>query len=689
MLPAVTVISALYNAETEVPELATKLEALDHPRLQIVLIDDASTDATWAAIEEFAARDSRVVALRNPANLGVGGARNRALKAATSEYIWFVDHDDDWFPDAATLLARAAGSSGADIVSARAEYRHRPDLPGRIIDGVDERRTLTRDEYLRMMLAGNVHGFLWSKLIRRAALGDAPFPSLTSQSDFVGLLRALSSATTVVVIPDVVYRYLRRQGSLTRVRTPRLSNLEAARDAMHEAIAATKAPVEKSLVDYFDAWFYAGAAAFTPIRWNAPHEVRRDGIRRARAASAQLSIGSLLRRSRGTAATIALVRYAPGLYRLGLPFALRVKDRLRDARATDRGSVHHVAYVGIHDPDYPRNLRIRSALNSGGLRVVPAAKSSSRGARGVVADLAAVWRASRGARAIVVSEFGLKLAPAAWAVSRLRRVPLIVDGFVGLAETHIDDWGTAKRHSPRGIAFRSVDALAATLADAYLVDTDLRADAIVRRYRRRSAANTFSIPVGAPAWAASTPLPVADETLRVLYYGNYIPLHGLPLVVRAIDEARRHRPLSFTLIGGGQGRAGIERAVSEAGLGAITTFEDPVPEAELRDRIAAHDVVLGVFGSSGKARSVLANKLWQGLACGRVVITQSSPALSELRPIVGDQLVGTVPGDAGSLADALTAVDPSRRFEDRAALLEEYVDRRCTRLVDWVVHASS
>ncbi|MEY9951048.1 glycosyltransferase involved in cell wall biosynthesis [Leifsonia sp. EB34] len=586
-------------------------------------------------------------------------------------------------------MARTAGETGADIVSARAEYRHDPDRPGRVIDGVDERRTVARDEYLRMMLAGRVHGFLWSKLIRRAVFGVAPFPSLTSQSDFVGLLRAVGAATTVAVIPDVVYRYLRRPGSLTRVRSPRLSNLEAARDAMHDVIAATKAPVDPGLVDYFDAWFYAGAAAFTPIRWNAPAAVRDDGIRRARAASAHLSIGALLRRNRGTAATIAAVRYAPALYRVGLPLALRLKDGLRDARAGRRGRGVAVAYVGIHDPDYPRNARLRAPLADGRARVVPAGKSRSPGARGAVADLAAIWRASRGARAIVVSEFGFKLVPGAWCIARLRRVPLVVDGFVGLAETHIDDWGTARRRSARGIAYRSIDALAATVADAYLIDTDLRAAAVVARHRRRTAANTFAIPVGAPAWAVSTPLPETDTTLRVLYYGNYIPLHGLPLVVDAVAEARLRRPVSLTLIGGGDGRTPIERAVADRGLGPITTFEDPVPETALRDRIAAHDVVLGVFGSSAKARSVLANKLWQGLACGRAVITQDSPALDELRPLVGDQLIATVPGDAGSLADALVAVDPARRYDDRSALLEEYADDRTNRLVEWILQARS
>lgn len=57
---------------------------------------------------------------------------------------------------------------------------------------------------------------------------------------------------------------------------------------------------------------------------------------------------------------------------------------------------------------------------------------------------------------------------------------------------------------------------------------------------------------------------------------------------------------------------------------------------------------------------MVANKVWQGLACGRVVVTQRSSALDDVAEAVGDQLVQVEPGRAGALADALVAVDPTR-----------------------------
>ena len=99
-------------------------------------------------------------------------------------------------------------------------------------------------------------------------------------------------------------------------------------------------------------------------------------------------------------------------------------------------------------------------------------------------------------------------------------------------------------------------------------------------------------------------------------------------------------------------------------------------------------MVLGVFGASDKARGVLANKLWQGLACGRTVITQESPALAELRPIVGDQLVASRPGDPSSLAGALLAVH-AHPFADRTRALEEYAQSGTGRVTDWLQRATS
>jgi glycosyltransferase involved in cell wall biosynthesis len=335
-----------------------------------------------------------------------------------------------------------------------------------------------------------------------------------------------------------------------------------------------------------------------------------------------------------------------------------------------------ILFFAVHDPCYPRNRRLRSYLGRRGHSVAWVAKPSARGAARWLAAVRQLVRGSAGQDSVIVSEFALAFVPLVWVTTRIRRQLLVVDGFVSLYETHVEDWGRFSPRSGRALLYRLVDGLALALADVYLVDTELRAADLRQKVRRRPG-RVMSLPVGAPDWAHALPAPSSSEKLRVLYYGNYIPLHGLDLVVDAIDAASARVPISATFLGDGEGRPEVERRVRALGMGHVCTFEQPVPEEELAAVIARHDIVLGVFGRSRKAQGVIANKVWQGLACARPVITRKSEALDEIRAIVGRQLVSVGVDGPGELADALVAAaSADGRVEAVAPALEEYVDER-------------
>ncbi|MWV50410.1 glycosyltransferase [Rathayibacter sp. VKM Ac-2803] len=162
----------------------------------------------------------------------------------------------------------------------------------------------------------------------------------------------------------------------------------------------------------------------------------------------------------------------------------------------------------------------------------------------------------------------------------------------------------------------------------------------------------------------------------MLYYGNYIPLHGLDLVLEALTRLPAKVEVEVVLIGGGSRRASVEKRVADLGLGTVCRFVDPVAEEQLAGHIAWSDVVLGVFGSSPKAKSVIANKVWQGLACGRTVLTQSSESLSEITDLVPNLLRTTRPGSAASIAESLAALAEQELPEDLAVdtRLDAYVE---------------
>lgn len=337
-----------------------------------------------------------------------------------------------------------------------------------------------------------------------------------------------------------------------------------------------------------------------------------------------------------------------------------------------------VGYGRVWDPSYPRNARIRAYLcDRFAADITVNRRWAGSRLRRIPHDIGSLLFGLGGKQLYILAEFSLPYAAVLWTVARLNRGVFVVDAFVGQYETMVEDWKKTRPGTLRARWYSMVDRIACRLADLVLIDTRVRARALADAH---PGTEVLSLPVGAPAWAR----PAAERGSRtgrieVLYYGNYIPLHGLPVVLAAIECAAGEVDLRVTLVGDGAPRRDIERLAARLGIDQLCRFVDPVPEDELAGYLGEADVVLGIFGDSEKARSVIANKVWQGLACGKSVITRASPALAEIGGACGDQLVqvdgGTEDSLVAALAEALVAraARPAGVEAETAAALEAYV----------------
>jgi glycosyltransferase involved in cell wall biosynthesis len=113
--PRVSVILPAYNAAAHLRRAVDSALAQTMADLEIVIVDDASTDATLEIAGRIAARDSRVRVLHNERNSGPSVSRNRAIAAARGEWIAILDADDSWFPERLERMLADAGD--ADVVS--------------------------------------------------------------------------------------------------------------------------------------------------------------------------------------------------------------------------------------------------------------------------------------------------------------------------------------------------------------------------------------------------------------------------------------------------------------------------------------------------------------------------------------------------------------------------------------------
>jgi glycosyltransferase involved in cell wall biosynthesis len=166
------------------------------------------------------------------------------------------------------------------------------------------------------------------------------------------------------------------------------------------------------------------------------------------------------------------------------------------------------------------------------------------------------------------------------------------------------------------------------------------------------------IPGGAEE-ALFTPQPwprkPADAPLELVFFGTFIGLQGVDVLAQAILQYDGP-PTHWRLIGEGPMKADCERVL--APLAGATgpsrvSFEGWGPLPELPGRLASADAILGIFGTSDKALRVIPNKVHQGLAIGRAVLTAATQAFTpELRADEEHGLFWARSGDPRSICDA-------------------------------------
>ncbi|HZQ81380.1 MAG TPA: glycosyltransferase [Gaiellaceae bacterium] len=254
------------------------------------------------------------------------------------------------------------------------------------------------------------------------------------------------------------------------------------------------------------------------------------------------------------------------------------------------------------------------------------------------------WRARKAGHVDLVvvgymGQFDVHLARALWP-----KVPIVLDHLVPAGEAAID-----RRCTNRLVigALRLLDWAATRTADVVCVDTDEHLAFAGRR-------GGVVVPVGAPEmWFAEPDEHSADEPLKVIFFGSFTPLQGAPVIAEAA-ALLCGKPIQLTVVGRGQD---WDDARGRAGDCANVEWIDWVEPMELPPLVARHDVVLGIFGTGPKARSVVPTKVFQGAAAGAAIVTSDTPPQ---RAALGDAAAYVPPGDAEALARTLLALAADR-----------------------------
>ncbi len=215
---AIAVIVPVYNTEPYLHPCIQSILKQTHRNLEVILIDDGSTDQSGAMCDDFAEKDSRVRVIHQD-NQGLSAARNNGLDCSVSPYVFFVDSDDWLLPDCLQQLMEFMAAGQSDVAMCRLE---RTDGKG-YSAGLSEpewARTWQKKEaleYIDRQLSG-LMSVACGKLLKRNLFQNIRFPVGRYHEDEFTTYRLLFNAERIGVMNRFLYMHRIRENSITQSR---------------------------------------------------------------------------------------------------------------------------------------------------------------------------------------------------------------------------------------------------------------------------------------------------------------------------------------------------------------------------------------------------------------------------------------------------------------------------------------
>ena len=219
MSEKISVIVPIYNSIDCLEKCVRSICAQTYANLEILLVDDGSTDGTDKLCERLALEDSRIRTYHKK-NGGASSARNVGIRLASGEYLGFVDSDDYLEPDMYELLMKSMREQPVSIVQIS---RDEVDEAGRRMPDVcvppSEVRFCGTEDFLKDLLLHKGDCSFCTKLVDKKLFGNHRFPEGVLNEDFSLLVEMLQEIDGITILPKQCYHVVCRQESTTRKKT--------------------------------------------------------------------------------------------------------------------------------------------------------------------------------------------------------------------------------------------------------------------------------------------------------------------------------------------------------------------------------------------------------------------------------------------------------------------------------------
>lgn len=214
----VSVIINVYNCKDYLPTSLGSVRHQTYKNLEVILVDDCSTDGSGEFCDEYCKQDERFRVIHHETNTGVSGPRNTGLKSAKGEYIYFMDSDDYIHERAIEKLVEAVEKTGCELAvfdlartESLTEDTHRP------LQNKDPQLIPTEQMVFEMLSRVELKWCVaWNKLYKRSLIDGIFFNDYYSIQDQDFNIRVYKKIDKVAFIPEALYWYYRNPNSLQR-----------------------------------------------------------------------------------------------------------------------------------------------------------------------------------------------------------------------------------------------------------------------------------------------------------------------------------------------------------------------------------------------------------------------------------------------------------------------------------------
>lgn len=217
--PLVSVVIPVYNVCRYVSQCLDSILYQSYANMEIMVIDDGSTDGCGRICDEYAKRDPRVIVVHTE-NRGLASARNLGLEKASGTFLSFVDSDDWVEPVFIERLVRTAMETKADIVCVKScsEFVDKTVYP----QIADDQRCFKGQNILQAFASGSIRNVMWNKLYRISCFNEIRFPDGRNYEDISTtwkLMQTLAESDALVVeIPEALYHFRNRKNSISHTQ---------------------------------------------------------------------------------------------------------------------------------------------------------------------------------------------------------------------------------------------------------------------------------------------------------------------------------------------------------------------------------------------------------------------------------------------------------------------------------------